>query len=47
MLKQPNYKGKRKMIFYVNTVGEVVHDGDWKLRGTKKQNGDFLIKLTG
>jgi len=45
LLTDPNYDGKHGIIFYVNTVGEVVRDGDWKLRRTKKQNGDYLIEL--
>lgn len=45
LLTDPHYKGKHQVIFYVNSVGEVVRDGDWKLRRTKAPNGDILIEL--
>jgi arylsulfatase A-like enzyme len=45
LLTNPDYKGRHKIIFYVNNIGEVVRDGDWKLRRTKTPNGDVLIEL--
>jgi arylsulfatase A-like enzyme len=45
LLTDPSYKGKHQIIFYVNTVGEVVRDGDWKLRRTKTPKGDIQIEL--
>ncbi|MEN0053118.1 MAG: sulfatase-like hydrolase/transferase [Mucilaginibacter sp.] len=45
LLTDPNYKGKHQMIFYVNTIGEVVRDGDWKLRRTQTPTGDIKIEL--
>lgn len=45
LLTDPNYKGKHQIIFYVNRLGEVVRDGDWKLRRTKTPNGDALTEL--
>jgi arylsulfatase A len=45
LLTDPKFNGKHQIIFYVNTVGEVVRDGDWKLRRTKNPAGDFQIEL--
>jgi arylsulfatase A len=45
LLTDPKYKGKHQIIFYVNTIGEVVRDGDWKLRRTKTPKGDIKIEL--
>jgi len=45
LLTNLNYKGKHRIIYYVNNIGEVVRDGDWKLRRTKTPNGGILIEL--
>lgn len=34
LLTQKGYENKHKPIYYVNTVPEVVKQGDWKLRNT-------------
>ncbi len=45
LLTDPNYKKPHRIIFYVNVNGEVVRDGNWKLRRTKTKDGDILIEL--
>lgn len=45
ILTKEHYTGGHKIIFYVNTIGEVVRDGNWKLRRTKKPKGDVFIEL--
>lgn len=45
LLTNPNYKGTHKVIFYVNSVAQVVRDGDWKLRKAKNAKGETPIEL--
>lgn len=47
LLTDPNNKKSHRIIFYVNALGgEVVRDGDWKLRRTKNvKDGTVLIEL--
>jgi arylsulfatase A len=45
LLTDPNYNKPHRIIYYVNTHGEVVRDGDWKLRRTNMKDGTILIEL--